>query len=297
MDVSIIIVNYNTKELTKNCIDSVFARTSGVSFEVILVDNASTDGSVELFEKDDRIQFIESGKNLGFGKANIVGLKNAKGKYIFFLNSDTILLNNAIKIFFDWMEDQHESIGCCGSLLYDIERQPIHSYANLLGVRFFIKAFFEFYHLDSINWLPDPNKTYPSKVGYITGADLFVRKSVIEQYGAFDPDFFMYYEETEMQYRWTKHGIEIWCIDTPLIIHLQGSSQKKNATAEQRSTSIRGFVNNFRSSYIYIHKTLPWYKRVIIYTMNLFLIPGIPFKGGTKEEHKQLRNIILSPLV
>ena len=297
MDVSIIIVNYNTKELTKNCVESIFARTSGVSYEVILVDNSSTDGSKEHFENESRIKYIYSEENLGFGRANNLGLKYVTGKYVFFLNSDTILLNNAIKEFFDWMEGQLESIGACGSLLYDTERQPMHSYANLMGICFFIRVFLEFYHLVSINWLPDSNKTYPTKVGYITGADLFVRKSVIDRYGAFDPEFFMYYEETEMQYRWTKHGIEIWCIDTPKIIHLQGSSQKNNAIGDQSMNSIRSFVNNFRSSYIYIGKTLPWYKRVIIYTMNFFLIPGIPFKKGTKEEHKQLRNIILSPFL
>ncbi|GHT72706.1 hypothetical protein FACS189456_1970 [Bacteroidia bacterium] len=88
MDVSIIIVNYNTKQLTANCIDSVFHKTEGINFEVILVDNASTDGSKEHFRNDPRIQFIESDENLGFGRANNLGAKYAKGKYLFLLNSD-----------------------------------------------------------------------------------------------------------------------------------------------------------------------------------------------------------------
>lgn len=73
MDVSVIIVNYNTRKITINCIDSIFAQTSGLEFEVILVDNASTDGSKEWFEKDDRITYIYSKKNLGFGCANNLG--------------------------------------------------------------------------------------------------------------------------------------------------------------------------------------------------------------------------------
>ena len=90
--------------------DSVFAQTSGVLFEVILVDNASTDGSIELFEKDDRICFVESGGNLGFGKANNLGYNYATGKYLFLLNSDTLLLNNAIKEFFLQMEQRAEDL-------------------------------------------------------------------------------------------------------------------------------------------------------------------------------------------
>ena len=76
MDVSVIIVNYNTRELTLGCINSLFAQTSGVEFEVIVVDNASTDGSVALFENDARIRFIQSDSNLGFGKAKDISIKN-----------------------------------------------------------------------------------------------------------------------------------------------------------------------------------------------------------------------------
>ena len=95
MDVSIIIVNYNTKNLTLQCIDSIYEKTNDVSFEIIVVDNNSTEGSQELVSHDKRIVFVEAGENLGFGKANNLGLRQAQGKYIFFLNSDTLLLNNA----------------------------------------------------------------------------------------------------------------------------------------------------------------------------------------------------------
>ena len=82
MDVSIIIVNYNTKALTQGCINSIFEKTEDVSIEVILVDNNSTDGSVELFSADSRIIFITLSENVGFGKANNAGLKKAKGKFL-----------------------------------------------------------------------------------------------------------------------------------------------------------------------------------------------------------------------
>lgn len=234
MDVSVIIVNYNTKELTKACIDSVFAQTSGLSFEVILVDNASTDGSIELFEKDDRIHFIESGGNLGFGKANNLGYQYATGKYLFLLNSDTLLLNNAIKEFFLQMEQHDESIACMGCLLIDAKQKPTHSYGRFptfwnevvrkpfrtLQRLFFVRNRFDGYDDGPLSVMDE--RCF--EVEYVTGADLFMRKTVADQFGLFDPDFFMYYEECEMQYRYRKHGYRSAITDAPKVQHLVGGS-------------------------------------------------------------------------
>ena len=234
MDVSVIIVNYNTKELTKDCIDSVFAQTSEVSFEVILVDNASTDGSIELFEKDDRIRFIESGGNLGFGKANNLGYQYATGKYLFLLNSDTLLLNNAIKAFFLQMEQQDESIACMGCLLIDTKQKPTHSYGRfptfwneLVRKPFRTLQKLPFIHNRFDGYDDGPLSVIDERcfeVEYVTGADLFVRKAVADQFGLFDPDFFMYYEECEMQFRYRKHGFRSAITDTPKVQHLVGGS-------------------------------------------------------------------------
>ena len=129
MDVSVIMVNYNTLELTKNTINSVMEKTKDLNYEIILIDNASTDGSVEFFEKEykDKIIFIKNNENLGFGKANNKGIEIAKGKYVFLLNSDTLLINNAIKILFDFME-KNKNCGVCGGNLFDIDLKPTHSF-------------------------------------------------------------------------------------------------------------------------------------------------------------------------
>ena len=130
LDVSIIIVNYNTKELTRNCLKSVFAQTKGISFEVVVSDNGSTDGSVGMIKSEfPQVILIENNANLGFGAANNRGLKIAKGKYIFYLNSDTVLLNNAAKIFFDYWEKfpEKEKIGALGCILQDENGNAIHS--------------------------------------------------------------------------------------------------------------------------------------------------------------------------
>ena len=128
IDVSIIIVNYNTCELTKQCIDSVFEKTSGISFEVIVVDNDSKDDSIKVLSQDSRVNFIESGANLGFGRANNLGIKHSTGKYVFFLNSDTLLLNNAVKKFWDFATTHSSfAIGALGCQLVDENNQGIGS--------------------------------------------------------------------------------------------------------------------------------------------------------------------------
>ena len=120
MDVSIIIVNYNTKQLLADCLTTVFEKTRDIAFEVIIVDNASTDGSERYIKKRfPNMKSINSGENLGFGRAN----------NLFFLNSDTLLLNNAIRIIFDYAESrQHEKIGTLGSWLLDKKGNPNNSF-------------------------------------------------------------------------------------------------------------------------------------------------------------------------
>lgn len=119
MDVSIIIVNYNTKRLTDNCIKSIEEKTKDVDYEIILVDNCSTDGSKEMFASDARIRYIYNNENLGFGRANNLGAQYARGKYVFLLNSDTILCNDAVSMLYHAMETLPLDVGCLGTMLLD----------------------------------------------------------------------------------------------------------------------------------------------------------------------------------
>ena len=122
MQLSIIIVNYNTKSLLRNCLTSVYDLTSDITFEIIVSDNGSTDGSIEMLKTEfPQVILIENNANLGFGAANNRALDIAKGKYIFYLNSDTVLLNNACKIFYDYWESAQnkDSIGAIGANLLD----------------------------------------------------------------------------------------------------------------------------------------------------------------------------------
>lgn len=235
MDVSIIIINYNTRELTQNCINSIFEKSTNISFEVILVDNASTDGSKEIFEKDTRIRYIYSSENLGFGKGNNLGYQYAKGKFIFLLNSDTELINNAIFELVNFL-NIHPEISIVGGALYNKEMQPCHSYGLLLP------SFFRELDMLFRGWLTQRHKkrfndSLKEKeyaiVGYITGADMMLRRDSIEKVGLFDPDFFMYYEETEMTYRHSVNKNLSAFFPTAKIHHFEGKSFAVKETRER----------------------------------------------------------------
>lgn len=218
MDVSVIIVNYNTKNLTSNCIQSIIDKTLNVTYEIILVDNGSTDGSKELFEHDLRIKYIYSDKNGGFGYGNNLGMKFAKGKYLFLLNSDTLLHNNAIKEFFDFAESHNfKRIYCC----YLTGEDGNYACSFFDFPAFSLKEFLKrILHLKTYVPIDYQNK----EIECASGADMFFPKKAIEQVGQFDERIFLYGEEGELQYRMRKEGYRGYILNTPKIQHLEGKS-------------------------------------------------------------------------
>lgn len=241
MDVSIIIVNYNTCILTRNCLKSVFEQTKDIDFEVIVSDNGSKDGSVEMVKTEfPQVILIENDANLGFGAANNRGLKIANGKYIFYLNSDTILLNNAVKIFFDYWENSTEKdkIGALGGNLLNEKGNIIHSYGRFPRAWKEIVMFLRKYSITRIKFLLNilninykknikkdevafKKSKYIGDVEYITGADLFLEN---KESSFFDERYFLYYEETNLEWYLKERGLRRIIIDGPRIIHLAGKS-------------------------------------------------------------------------
>lgn len=280
MDVSVIIVNYNTKLLTANCIDSIYEHTQGLSFEVILVDNASEDGSKDLFQNDDRIIYLYSPENLGFGKANNRGYSIAKGNYVFLLNPDTLLLNNAIKYFYDSMESLPDTIACLGTMLQDENGNKASSYGAFITLGQLFKKIGRkvFPFLKSHETIH-----YPFCVPVIIGADLFIRRSVIEKEGFFDPRFFMYHEENDLQRRFFLSGYRSLLIEGPKIVHLEGKSNPYKIS-----------LLNTYGRFVYIKKWEPYstyllYRIVFaIYQFPKLLLPKIPW-----EERKKYLALLL----
>lgn len=297
IDVSIIIVTYNTLKMTNDCLESIIKYTQGINYEIILVDNASKDGSKEFFEKLPRIHYIYSESNLGFGRANNLGAKVAKGKYLFLLNSDTLLRNNAIKIFYDYMENASSEIASCGCMLVDRHNNYIHSYGDR---HTFYNSFYE--------WLIFPIKhklglekelkkyfnpnviSYPIEVDFVTGADVFLRRDICVKYGLFDPDFFMYYEDAEMARRWQKAGYKNVVILGPSIVHLVGGSDRR------KTFNRREMVMN--SMFMYFTKdrkpfAARYFKFLFKILYVLFFVLEMPIQYGTaKDKIKHIKNVI-----
>ena len=248
--VSIIIVNYNTKDLLVDCIYSIYQKTKNLAFEILVVDNDSHDGSEAMIRnKFPEINFIQSGANIGFGRANNLGIQKAKGEYIFLLNSDTILINNAIAILSNYL-DANSSVAICGANLYDANQRPTDSYCQLMpGIStdaqvLLGSVFSKFrYGINSIFNHSDQNLILN---GYVTGADMMIRKKVLEEVGLFDPDFFMYYEETELTWRIKKQGYTVASVPRAKIIHLEGASETIKENTMRRM---------IKSKYIYFEKT------------------------------------------
>lgn len=245
MDVSVIIVNYNTKQLLNECLGTVYKQTKGIRFEVIVVDNASNDGSERFItEHYPQVHWINSGDNHGFGRANNLGAKFATGKYLFLLNSDTLLLNNAIKEFYDYAEaHSDERIGVLGCWLLDKDRKPNNSYGRFPSPRSEMQYLLRWTCRKYI--LPQSGS---NDVDYIIGADMFIRKDVFDSFGGFDSQFFMYYEETDLQYRMARNGYVRRVISTPQIIHLEGGS------FAQKGLTFNRFMMAQRSYKYYISK-------------------------------------------
>lgn len=239
IDVSILIVNYNTKELIIDCINSIYKFTKDVSFEIIVSDNGSKDDSIKaISEKFPKVKLIDNGVNLGFGAANNRAVKIARGKYIFYLNSDTILLNNAIKYFFDyWESHKDDNLGALGANLLDRNGRIIHSWGcfptlpqttKRLLRRFLAQTFkgikeriFKKNSLYSVQTEPH----YVGKVDYVTGADLFLLNN---DDAYFDERYFLYYEETDLEYKLALKNKSRMIIDGPKIMHLLGGSENND---------------------------------------------------------------------
>ena len=248
MDVSIIIVNYNTAVLLEDCIHSIKEQSVEISYEIIVVDNASADDSVSMLETTfPEVILIKSPENIGFGKANNLGVKQAEGNYVLLLNTDILLINNAVKILFDYMESPAaKDTGACGGNLYHQNLQPNFSYSthfpslwNIFLYRSQLLSFLK--TADSFN-----TSGKVKEVAIIIGADLMMHRSFYEQLGGFDPDYFMYIEDGDLAYRIKKNHKKSVSVPEARIIHLQG---KSSTSAQKLIMELKGYILYFNKHY------------------------------------------------
>lgn len=232
MDVSIIIVNWNTKSLLQNCIASVYKQQDNVKCEIIVVDNASTDGSIEMIETNfPQIALIKNSKNRGFASANNQGIAVAKGRYVLLLNSDTIILNNAISKTVSFADNNpFAAVVACKVLNPDMSLQPtcfmFPSILNMVLSSSYLYKIFprsKFFGREQMTWW---DRNTVKEVDVVTGCFMLVRRKAIEQIGLMDERFFMYGEETDWCYRFKQAGWKIIFAPVSEIIHIGNQSAK-----------------------------------------------------------------------
>lgn len=232
IDISIIIVNWNTKDLLCNCIYSILKQNIKPQIEIIVVDNGSTDGSVDMVQQEFRkVQLIKNTDNNGFASANNQGVKIARGRYLLFLNSDTILLDdtlNNIKSF----ADKHSKIGAIGCLVYNKDGtiQPscmaFTSFFNILSRAFYLHRIFPkskiFANADMTWFGYDEVK----EIDAVKGCFIFIRHETFIAVGLFDERYFFYGEDMDLCYRLKRVGFKNLFFPSTKIIHFGGSSIK-----------------------------------------------------------------------
>lgn len=269
MDLSIIIVSYNTKKLTHDCLASVIKslKGSGVSWEIILVDNVSTDGTRQMLkEKFPKVTTIFNKENVGFGRANNQGIQASSGEYVLLLNSDTVVLHNALGKLLAFAR-QHPNAFVGGKLL-NLDHSSQTSCGPFFSLPVVIAAlFFKGDTLGITRWSPNTVR----KVDWVSGACIMAPKKLFMQDLLFDDQIFMYMEEIDLLYRANLKGYPTYFYPRAHIIHLgAGSSTNKR----------KGPVLNIYKGLIYFYKKHRSPAALVILKILLKLKAGIAWSIG-----------------
>lgn len=225
LDLSIVIVNYNTGSVIRSCLNSVIQQTKNLSHEIFVVDNASTDGSVEMIRKEfPHVHLMPQSENLYFTKACNVALSRAQGRYLMILNPDTFIQENAFKTLTDFM-DQHPDVGACGPKFLNVDGtlQGIgHRYPTLIYALFellFINAIFPNNFVRRRRVYADLDESRTQEIQATGGSCMMVRKEVAAKEGFLDEGFLMYWEETDWCRRIRQAGWKIYGVIEARVYH------------------------------------------------------------------------------
>jgi len=230
IDVSIIIINYNTDALTLQAVASVFKYVKEIAFEIIVVDNNSNETRLESdLATYPNTYFYRLEKNIGFGKANNYGYSKSSGKYIFLLNSDSYLINeNTMPSFIDYFENNNE-VGCLGGNLITTTGEPNISFGTFLSVERIlhdlgIKKVEKEYFNSNLATSRRCDFVEPTSVDYLTAAAMMIKRELIEKLGLFDERYFMYFEDMDLCFRYKKNGYLSVVLPSVKIVHIGGQS-------------------------------------------------------------------------
>ena len=246
-DLHLIIVNWNTRQLLIDCINSIYTTVTNLSYQINVVDNGSTDDSVRAVrERFTEVLITENPENRGFAAAVNQALDDDIAKYSVLLNTDTILQKDAIHILYSFLE-QHKDVGIAGAQLQKPDGTRQHSYDNYptLATELFNKSLLRWF---SPSKYPSKKREiiHPVKVESVIGACLMIRNDAIKQVGKLDEDYFFFIEETDWCYRMQKAGWKVYHVPDAKVIHLGGESKRRAPWQSQ--------IEYCRSLYIFFEK-------------------------------------------
>jgi GT2 family glycosyltransferase len=260
---SIVIVNMNTKDLTVGCIRSIQKEAKDLSFEVLLTDNGSTDGSVEAFKRISSEQYwkgkftlILNNSNVGYAKANNQGIRKAKGKYLLLLNNDTIVHKNSIQNLVSFAENTPD-VGVVGSKLLNIDGTLQMSCFNFPTIKNAILEYF--FGKRGLFEKFAPKGTTPATVDSVVGAVFLITPEARKKVGILDERYWAYFEDIDYCRQCWRKGLKVYYLPDSVITHYHGATFKKLADESERwrrlipsSKVYHGLVNH------YIINTIIW---------------------------------------
>ena len=252
LDLSIVIVNWNTRDLLAQCLESVYAHAPDGDFEVFVVDNASTDGSAQAVrERFPQVQLVENTENAGFARANNQAIRASSGRYMLLLNSDTRVLPKTLRTMVQFMDDRPQ-VGIASCKVLSADGTFRAAGADFLTLR---SEFAHFTGLASLvrggRWANRPGyRDFPAtrEVDWVGGACLMIRRETVEQIGLLDENYFMYCEDMDWCYRARQHGWKVYYLPQAQIIH-HGQQSSRQAEVPMLAEMYRSRVQFFRKHY------------------------------------------------
>lgn len=251
LDVSIIILNWNTRDLLAQCLASVYAYPPEGKFEVFVVDNASSDGSVQMVQEQfPQVRLIRNAKNVGFAQANNQAILLSQGCYLLLINSDAIATPGAIQSLVSLVETEPRA-GIVGARLLNLDGsfQASHTPFPTLGQELLVLTGLG--RLLKGSWFPSRGPEVgkgPQVVDYVEGACMLVRRQAFEEVGGLDEGYFMYAEEVDWCYEMKKAGWQVWYQPAAKILHVGGGSSQ-HRRPQREADLYRSRVRFFRKHY------------------------------------------------
>jgi N-acetylglucosaminyl-diphospho-decaprenol L-rhamnosyltransferase len=292
VDVAFITINYNTKALVEDLINFLMGANLPFSYSLTVVDNNSSDGSMDAISRNPLVRIIHNDRNLGYGVAANRGVAATKSRYVCVLNTDLILNNGALAAIWRFMEE-NETVGVC---------TPVVRYNDGRMQGFFFKFSLLLYYCEL------PAKLYtklkkllilrarqPVKLDGIFGALLFLRRSFIGEDTLFDEDYFFYFEDADLAYRWKKRGIESFVLPDHSIIHLGGQSGQGRNKALYYAGKYIFLQKHYSERHARIIKRIDFYKiarKVVTYRLISFIFPTKRIKQKLSSYRDYLRQLI-----